>query len=244
MDIDDARLLTRRELLAHGFDDTEIRARRRRGELCRVRRGACARPGALPGRPVWGGPLRRVQLTRSRRSGARCTADLHVHAAPLEPWEITWVDGVAVTSLARTLADVGRHLGFEQAVVVADAALWRELVTRAELDEALDAARGRPGVPAARRAPGFARWGAESVGESRGRVAMLRAGLPEPVLQWAVRTATGVVPAGRTSGDVVYAEKRREDAMRGEGPGAVRWCWADLDPFDVTATRLRRTFRA
>lgn len=304
MDIDDARLLTRRELLARGFDDTEIRARRRRGELCSVRRGAYARPGVLPGRPearhavqvraavgqvspdavvshlsaavlhglpVWGDPLRRVQLTRSRRSGARRTRDLHVHAAPLETWEITSVDGVAVTSLPRTLVDVGRHLGFEQAVVVADAALWRKLVTRAELDEALDAARGRPGVPAARRALAFARWGAESVGESRSRVAMLRAGLPEPVLQWVVRTAAGVVlgradfgwpglrtfgefdgrekygrlvPTGRTPGDVVFAEKRREDAMRGEGLGAVRWCWADLDPFDATAARLERTFLA
>ncbi|MBW0115593.1 hypothetical protein [Pseudonocardia abyssalis] len=129
MDIDDPQLLTRRELLSHGFDDGEIRARRRRGDLCTVRRGAYARvlpsrpedrhavlvraavgqvsPDAvvshlaaavLHGLPVWGDPLRRVQLTRTRRSGGRLTADLHVHAAPLEPWETVVVDGIAVTS--------------------------------------------------------------------------------------------------------------------------------------------------
>lgn len=303
MHIDDSRLLTRRELLAHGFDDSEIRGRRRRGDLCRVRRGAYSRPAALPDRPearhavevraavgqvspdavvshlsaavlhglpVWGDPLRRVQLTRSRRSGARLTGNLHVHAAPLEPSEIVTVGGLVVTSLPRTLVDVARELAFEQAVVVADAALWRRSVTREELDLALAAARGRPGVPAARRALAFARWGSESVGESRSRVAMMHAGLPEPVLQWEVWSAAGVllgradfgwpglrtfgefdgrdkygrlVPSGTTARDVVYAEKRREDAMRGEDLGAVRWGWADIDPFAPTAARLRRTFR-
>ncbi|WP_300019600.1 hypothetical protein [Pseudonocardia sp.] len=304
MDIDHARLVTRRELLAHGFDDGEIRGRKRRGELITLRRGAYAAAGALPERPedrhaaqvrvavrqvspdavvshlsaavlygfpVWGDPLRRVQMTRSRRSGARVTDDLHVHAAPLDPWELVTVDGITVTSVARTLVDVGRHVGFEQAVVVADAAMWRQVVTREELDVALAAAHGRPGVPAARRALAFARWGSESVGESRSRVAMLHAGIPAPILQWEVRTAGGLllgrtdfgwpqyrtfgefdgrekygrlVPPGRTAGDIVYAEKRREDAMRDEGLGAVRWGWTDLDPFTPTATRLRRTFRA
>lgn len=303
MHIDDARLLTRRELLAHGFDDSEIRGRRRRGELRLVRRGAYSRPGALPDRPearhavevraavgqvspdavvshlsaavlhglpVWGDPLRRVQMTRDRRSGARLTRNLHVHAAPLEPSEIVAVGGLAVTSLPRTLVDVARQVGFEQAVVVADAALWRRSVTREELDLALAAARGRPGVPAARRALGFARWGSESVGESRSRVAMMHAGIPEPVLQWEVWSAAGVLlgradfgwpglrtfgefdgrgkygqllAPGTTARDVVYAEKRREDAMRGEDLGAVRWGWADLDPFAPTAARLLRTFR-
>lgn len=302
MDIDHVRLFTRRELLAQGFDDGEIRGRRRRGELFTLRRGAYA--AALPeapedrhavqvratveqvspdaavshlsaavlyGFPVWGHPLRRVQMTRNRRSGARLTDDLHVHAAPLEPWELVVVDGITVTSVARTLVDVARQVGFEQAVVVADAALWRQVVTREELDLALAAAHGRPGVPAARRALAFARWGSQSVGESRSRVAMMRAGIPVPILQWEVRSAAGVVlghadfgwpqyrtfgefdgrekygrlvPRGRTAGDVVYAEKRREDAMRDEDLRAVRWGWSDITPFAPTAARLRHAFGA
>lgn len=293
------RLFTRRELLADGFDDGEIRGRRRRGELITLRRGAYAaalpeRPedrhavqvratvrqlspdavvshlsaAVLHGLPIWGDPLRRVQMTRGRRSGARLTADLQIHAAPLEPWELMVIDGITVTSLARTLVDVARQVGFEQAVVVADAALWRMLVTREELDAALAAARGRPGVPAARRALGFARWGSQSVGESRSRVAMMFAGIPAPVLQWEIPTASGLVhadfgwprfrtfgefdgrekygrlvPEGRTAADVVYAEKLREDAMRDEDLRAVRWGWADITPFASTAARLRRAFR-
>jgi hypothetical protein len=299
MSTDHVRLFTRREMLTHGYDDGEIRGRRRRGELLSLRRGAYAtalpeRPedrhavqvratvrqvapdaavshlsaAVLHGFPVWGDPLRRVQMTRNRRSGARLTGDLHVHAAPLEPWELVVVDGVTVTSVARTLVDVGRQVGFEQAVVVADSALWRKAVTREELDLALAAARGRPGIPAARRALGFARWGSESVGESRSRVAMMLAGIPAPVLQWAVPTASGLVHAdfgwprfrtfgefdgrekygrlllpGQTAGDVVYGEKRREDAMRDEDLRGVRWGWDDLHPFAPTAARLRRAFR-
>lgn len=299
MDIDHQRLFTRRALLAHGFDDGEIRGRRRRGELITLRRGAYAaalpeRPedrhavqvratvpqvsadaavshlsaAVLHGLPVWGDPLRRVQMTRNRRSGARITADLHVHAAPLEPWELVVIDGITVTSVARTLVDAARQVGFEQAVVVADAALWRKIVSREELDLALAAAHGRPGVPAARRALGFARWGSESVGESRSRVAMMRAGIPAPVLQWQVPTASGLVhadfgwpryrtfgefdgrekygrlvPPGRTAADVVYTEKRREDAMRDEDLRAVRWGWSDITPFAPTAARLRHAFR-
>lgn len=181
MSIEHVRLFTRRELLAQGFDDGEIRGRRRRGELITLRRGAYAadlpeRPedrhavqvratvrkvspdaavsglsaAVLHGFPVWGDPLRRVQMTRNRRSGARLTADLQIHAAPLEPWELMVIDGITVTSVARTLVDVARHVGFEQAVVVADAALWRKLVTREELDAALAAARGRARGPARR----------------------------------------------------------------------------------------------
>lgn len=299
MSIDHVRLFTRRELLARGFDDGEIRGRRRRGELITLRRGAYAaalpeRPedrhaaqvratvrqvspdavvshlsaAVLHGLPVWGDPLRRVQMTRNRRSGARLTADLQIHAAPLDPWELMVIDAITVTSMARTLVDVARHVGFEQAVVVADAALWRKLVTREELDVALAAARGRPGVPAARRALAFARWGAESVGESRSRVAMMLAGIPEPILQWEVPTASGLVhadfgwprfrtfgefdgrekyrrlvPPGRTAGDVVFAEKLREDAMRDEDLRAVRWGWSDITPFAPTAARLRHAFR-
>jgi hypothetical protein len=33
---------------------------------------------------------------------------------------------------------------------------------------------------------------------------------------------------GQTPGDAVFEEKRREDALRDEGWGVVRWVWSDL----------------
>jgi hypothetical protein len=78
----------------------------------------------LHGLRVWGIPLNRVDITRPRRrSGARQGNRVHVHCAPLDADEIGLVEGVPVTSVPRTVVDVARTAGFEQAVVVADSAL-------------------------------------------------------------------------------------------------------------------------
>ncbi len=229
-----------------------------------------ASAAVLLGLPLWAVPLDRVHVVRDRRrSGGRRGRRMHVHAAPLDECETTVVAGVTVTSVARTVADLARTLPFEQAVVVADAALARGLVDPAGLDAALARSARWPGCPGARRAVAFADGRSESVGESRSRVAIARAGLPAPVPQWEV-TAAGVLvgrvdfgwPELRTVGefdgrvkygrllrpgespaDAVYREKLREDALRAEDLGVVRWGWADLGRFDGVAARLRRRFR-
>ena len=45
---------------------------------------------------------------------------------------------------------------------------------------------------------------------------------------------------GQDAGDAVRAEKRREDAIRDEDWGVVRWVWADLARPDQLAGRVRR----
>ena len=54
------------------------------------------------------------------------------------------MDGLAVTSIPRTLVDLARTLPFERGLVPADAALHTHLVTRASLDEALNERRAAP----------------------------------------------------------------------------------------------------
>jgi hypothetical protein len=216
---------------------------------------------------VWGLELTRVHVTRSRRSGALRSGRLVVHAAPLEDDEISVVDGLAVASIARTLVDIARASGFEEAVAVLDAAMHRHLVDRAALDGALDRARRWPGAPKARRAVEFADPRAMSVGESRSRVAMARLGVRPPVLQWAVVTPGGrvlgtadfgwpehgiagefdgfvkygrLLRPGQVPADVVFAEKRREDAMRTVLRGFVRWVWDEIAAFEDVASRLPR----
>lgn len=166
---------------------------------------------------------------------------------------------------------MARCVPFEQAVVVADAALATGRIGRAELDEALARATGWQGSPDARRAVGFADERSESVGESRSRVAIERAGLPTPVLQWEVLTGAGrrvrrvdfawpelrtvgefdgrvkygrLLRPGQDPGEVIYEEKLREDEVRDEDLGMVRWTWPDLARFDPVAQRLRRRFRS
>jgi hypothetical protein len=228
----------------------------------------------LHGLRLWGVPLGRVHVTRRRAGGGRRGALVHVHVASLDPAEITAIAGMPVTSLARTAADLARMLPFEQAVVVADSAMFYKRPDRVEPGDVIDvleAVPRRPGTRSARRVIDFSNGLSESVGESRSRVAVAAAGLAVPVLQWEVRAAAsgvfigrvdfgwpelrtvgefdGLVKYGRTLrpgqdvAEVLVAEKRREDALRDEDLGVVRWIWSDLNDFRSTAKRLRSRFR-
>lgn len=227
-----------------------------------------ASAAVLHGLPLWGIPLARAHLTRGSRSGGRLSAHLHVHMAPLAPDEITEVDGIRVTTPARTVVDLARTQPFTQAVSVADAALHAQLVDPGGLADALARAGRRRGGPAARRVLTFADGEADGPGESRSRVAMHRAGLPPPVLQHEIRDRFGsligrvdfwwpeagvagefdgkikyrrLLRPGQDAGDVGYAEKLREDAIRAQDGvrTVVRWTWHELDEFGGVTDRLR-----
>jgi hypothetical protein len=223
----------------------------------------------LHGLPVWSVPLDRVHVTRDTGGGGRLSRGLHVHVGSLQQGEMVDVGGIAVTSVARTIVDVARSAPFEQAVVIADAALRMRLVDPAALAAAQHRVATWRGGPAAGRVVAFADGGSASVGESRSRVALRQAGLPVPVLQWEVRSAQGglvgrvdfgwpqlrtvgefdgrvkygrLLRPGQDPGDAVFEEKRREDDLRAQRLSVVRWTWADLDRFDPVAARLRRGF--
>lgn len=231
-----------------------------------------ASAAVVHGIALWATPLDRVHVTRDRRrSGARRGRRVHVHCAALDADEVVVVGGVRVTSVQRTLVDLGRTVPFEQVVVAADWALHRHLTDRAGLDLASARRPRLPGMPAASRALAFADARCPNPGESRSRVAIARAGLPVPVLQWEVRTASGLFvgrvdfgwPELRTVGEfdgrvkygrelrpgqdpveVLYEEKLREDQLRAEDLGMVRWGWVDLDRFAPVAQRLRDRYRS
>ncbi len=221
----------------------------------------------LHGLPVWNATMARVQVTRDARTGGRISSRTHLHVSPLHAEDVENVDGVLVTSKARSIVDVALTLPFEQAVVVADGALADPLVGPA-LVAAMERAAGRTGIERARRVVAFADGRSGSAGESRSRVAIMRAGLPMPVLQWDVYSAGGLwigcvdfgwralrtvgefdgrikygrlLKPGQDPGDVVFAEKVREDELR--DPGAVRWIWSDLRNFTPVADRHRRSYQ-
>jgi hypothetical protein len=154
----------------------------------------------LHGLRIWGVRLDRVHVTRRRPTGGRCGALVHVHSATLDPLEIVVIGGIAVTSLARTVADLGRMLSFEKAVVFCDSAMFHarsDRVEAADVLDVLDHEPRRPGTRAARRMLGFSSGLSESVGESRSRVVIAAAGLPPPALQWEVRAAATGAFIGR-----------------------------------------------
>ncbi|HEX4357165.1 MAG TPA: type IV toxin-antitoxin system AbiEi family antitoxin domain-containing protein [Pseudonocardia sp.] len=295
--------MPRRQLIAAGYSDGQLRRLRASGAVTTVRRGAyvdstdgrladdVARhtllvaaaladrsPGAvvshgsaavLYGLPVWAVPLDRVHVTRAQPSGGRIGRTVHLHTAPLDVDDLREVEGAIVTSPARTVVDVARTVSFEAGVAIADAALRAGLTDGESLVAVLRQATRWRGYPTARRVVAFADGSSESVGESRSRVALNRAGLPVPVPQWEVRRhgmllgrvdfgwpeldTVGefdgrikygrLLRPGQTPGDAVFEEKRREDALRDHGLRVVRWCWDDLDAFDAVAERLRHAFQ-
>lgn len=181
---------------------------------------------------------------------------------------MTEIDGLRVTSAARTVLDLARSLPFDAAVVTGDAAL-RVGLSPDLLDASLALAAFRPGIGAARRVLGFLDGRSESPGESLSRVVMARDGLPKPDLQLAIADDLGFFVArsdfgwaeyktlgefdgkikydallrpGETLQDVMWRERKREDALRDLGWQVVRWLWADLYRPGLIAGRLRRAF--
>jgi hypothetical protein len=140
---------------------------------------------------VWGIPLGTVHLTRPGHGGGHRRRWIHTHVSPLRPDEVMEIDGIPVTTPARTVLDLARAAGMESSVVTADHALHIKSVTPEELEDARQRAMGWPGMVRAARVLAFADGLAESPGESRSRLHIARAGLPKPRLQVHIWSADG-----------------------------------------------------
>jgi hypothetical protein len=185
--------------------------------------------------------------------------------ATLPATEVTRLGPFPATTAARTLVDSARELAEVDAVAALDDALLRGLVTRGQLRAVLAGAPTHRGTPAARRAVDRADGRSESWLETAWRLRHLAAGLPAPQLQveiWIggrlVKVVDGWLPehalafecdgkvkytdpyGGRTPAEVLWAEKRAEDALRAVGIRVVRLVTRDvLDGWPALAERTR-----
>jgi predicted transcriptional regulator of viral defense system len=110
-----------------------------------------ASAAVLHGLPTWENAIDRVHVTRNRSSGGNRRSVVQVHTAPLPDDHITTIDGMPVTTLARTVLDLCRTVPLEQAVAAGDRALAYGLV-RATLEDCLASMTRWPGTRQARRA--------------------------------------------------------------------------------------------
>jgi hypothetical protein len=222
----------------------------------------------LYGLPTWPKAIDRVHVTRNRNSGGNRRAVVQVHGAPLTAADITTIDGVPVTSIARTVLDLCRTLPIEQAVAAGDRALAFGLVC-AVLEDHLSQMTRWPGIRQARRAVALLDARSESAGESVSRVRLHEDGLPTPELQqdiyddegrflarvdfyWKEQRTIGefdgkikygrLLKSGQAVEDVLFEEKRREDSLRDLSLQIVRWIWADLYRRGVIRDRVLRAF--
>jgi hypothetical protein len=194
-----------------------------------------------------------------------------VHAGRLGDEDITVVDALQTTSLSRTLVDLARTAGFEEATVALDFALHHRLVAPDEVTAAVGRMAHARWMGRARRSILFADGRSESVGESRCRVALHHARVPPPELQVEIRSVDGTllgrsdfgwleqrslmefdglvkyVPAdgsGRAGAEILVAEKRREDSIRAAGCAMCRAIWADLKALAHLQNLVRSTMQA
>lgn len=140
---------------------------------------------------LWGGKVpadSRVHLTVPARRN--CQIDgIRTHRLANVPTPILR-KGIRVTSPERTVADLARYLDLVELVTLGDRLVRREVTSVAALTEFASTWRG-PMAARFRQAISFIRPGVDSPPESRLRMLIVLAGLPEPIVNHVVRNANG-----------------------------------------------------
>jgi hypothetical protein len=220
---------------------------------------------------VWGVPLHRVHVTRLDDGAGRIDRDVIHHEGVCLDGDVTEVDGLRVTSAVRSVLETGTRISSEAALCLFDSGLWKERFDHDELRRMHDRLGSWPGMQHLHVPTRLATGKSQSVGESRGWWLFHRHHLPAPVPQFAVHDEAGrlvgtcdwgwpelgllgefdgrvkygrLLSEGQDPGDVVFAEKVREDALReASGCGMVRLIWSDYDAPARTIARIGRLMR-
>jgi len=121
--------------------------------------------------------------TRSQRRGVRAH-----HASPNA--QVRLRGGLRLSAPAQTFLELAGHVSLVDLVVLGDSIVQRKLATPEELIEAASSSQGR-GVRLARRAASLVRRGVDSAMESRLRMLIVLAGLPEPAVNHIVHRPDG-----------------------------------------------------
>lgn len=161
------------------------------------------------GFPLYRLSPKKVHLTVPTPIHVASRRDVLRHELALSDDDVVEVDGIRVTSPARTVLDIARTLGVDAAQSIADAALRRVAVTgqrqdadlaaawREDLSRRLELLRGRPGTARARRIVEFADGRAQLPGESVSRLRLRALGFREVGLQ---------VPVAAPDGSTYYVD--------------------------------------
>jgi hypothetical protein len=175
-------------------------------------------PGFLPGADDAITHISRPDtLAIPRRAGVRG------HRGQFFEDEIVTLNGLLVTSRTRTWLDCARKMSIDELTVVADHLLRvprpefegrsEPYATLENLADMLDRHWGTPGIRKARLALEQARVGSDSAPETRLRLALENAGLPEPNLNVPAELRAGVV----RQADLAYPEQKVAVEYDGDG---------------------------
>ncbi|MFC6286648.1 hypothetical protein ACFP3Q_10575 [Nocardioides sp. GCM10027113] len=217
---------------------------------------------------VWGLPLDLVHVTRLDGGAGRTEAGVVHHEGFTLDDDVTKLDGKPVTTPDRAALEAASLGDGEAALCTLDSVLHESLCTEPALHRRFELMAHWPGKRHLHVPLRMADGRAESVGESRGRWLCWSYHLPAPEPQFEVRDADGrllgtcdwgwprhgvlgefdgrvkygrLVAPDQEAGDVVFAEKQREDLLfEVTGYRMFRAVWSDYDRPRVTAARLSR----
>ncbi|SEI41116.1 hypothetical protein SAMN04487917_101133 [Arthrobacter sp. yr096] len=187
-------------------------------------------PGFLPGshEPV-------IHISRPDTMAIPRRKGVVGHAGQFFEDEITHHDGLLITSRPRTWLDCARKMSIDEITVLADHLLRAPrpefegrsdpYCTREDLETMLHRHKGTPGIRKARLALEQARIGADSAPETRLRLALERAGLPQTELNRPTQLGSGVV----RQPDLSCPEFRVAIEYEGEGHSDPAQIVRDID---------------
>jgi hypothetical protein len=155
---------------------------------------------------------------------------LVIHRVELGQGEMVRRCGLVVTSPERTAFDLGSGRDLEAAVVALDALLHQRIIRPGTLATIAQSRLGWPGARRFRAAAALARPHVESPMETRVRLLLVGAGLPEPTVQYTIHDAHGFFLARV---DLAYEELRIGIEYDGDHH-------RDRDTFQADAVRLNR----
>lgn len=200
-----------------------------------------------------------VDFTTSGRSGGKKSGRRRVHVRRLDGEDVTIVDGLLCTTIARTALDLVLTGTYEQGICVLDSA--RRLgVSQDELESAAARLGRRTGMERLRAALPRASELPQSVGESYSRALIHRwPEIPEPALQREHHGDTGellCVPdfewsgivAGEFDGEGKYSEgataegqSNRDELLSELGMTTTHWRWKHCVKPELLRAKLRRS---
>ncbi len=193
-----------------------------------------------------------IHVTRKGVRGGRVEHGVKHHLAPYREDQVVLVDGIPVLGIARTALDIAREHGLVPGIVAIDAA--RQLgASESDLWSAVAPMVCWPEVTVVRAAIERSDPGAESVGESLGRLLLDEIGIGPVETQFELRDHTGWARVDMRVGrhlfefdgrkkylppdlgglalvdpdQVLWSEKQRQDWLTGFRLGMSRLVWAD-----------------
>lgn len=185
-----------------------------------------------------------VEATVRDGAGVSARSGCLVRRAVLDEEDVVLIQGLRVTSMARTLADVSARVTLTEAVVIADAALHAGRIRLDELDSWATSHAGRRGIRKLRKVIEHAEPAAESPMESRLRMLLVLAGLPRPEAQVSLyggsdqflgrldlfyrESRLGIEYDGDVHRNTLTADNRRQNRLLSSGIRLLRFTAADV----------------